>query len=230
MLKKYRAEVFDKVVELGFKPEDFHIREIEKNSFSSMLSVAIVQNPKLRFEFHQAPTSFHNFQYCYVQYAPHYPKTNLTPSGTMGFQGVLEKFEYWIIESLKLFWEEVNSQDKWELYKSGELNIDSDYIEFEEEEYFTQEERNEIKSKIETTKAHLIEQYEFNDTQIAIINSKLDYLIEKSESMSKFDWTNFAIGIVANIITALTLDTAVGNKVGQILLEIFRNIKSIGAG
>lgn len=75
---------------------------------------------------------------------------------------------------------------------------------------------NELKLLIQTNLKTTGEEQE-------VVAERLNYLIDASKRLNKFDWKSLAVSTLINISVALTLDTAKGH----LLFELFKKVFSV---
>ena len=83
---------------------------------------------------------------------------------------------------------------------------------------FTSSERVALRRSLSIAKEEIRRQLQPTSDEMEHISSRLDYLAEASERLSRFDWKGLFIGIVTSIAVNLTVDT----NSGQVLLKIFQ--------
>jgi hypothetical protein len=71
---------------------------------------------------------------------------------------------------------------------------------------FTENEKEQLKLALNDLKILIIEKFTETQSQIDLVSQNVNYLIEKVESLNKFDWKSVAMSVVVNICTSLMLD------------------------
>jgi hypothetical protein len=100
---------------------------------------------------------------------------------------------------------EISQPDLWEevyKYQTPEIGRPSEDT---NNSSFTFTEVEHIQLKMEEIRAYLLKNYAKNDTQIKLVNEKLDYLIQSSKKFGRKDWLNIAIGTLVTLSSALAL-------------------------
>lgn len=100
-------------------------------------------------------------------------------------------------------------------------------INFEDTDEFTDEEKYQIKQAINKLKATSKQQLELSGDQSKLLNDKLDYLIEAVDRSNKFDWKSIAVGMISNIIVALSFDTNKGKHLWALFMDAMKSIPKL---
>lgn len=81
-----------------------------------------------------------------------------------------------------------------------------EYGQFEYEEKFTTEERKVLKSGIENLRQKISVEFDLTDYKLNLINTKLDELSTKVDSINKFDFKSAFFGLMVNIASSVLYD------------------------
>ncbi len=133
------------------------------------------------------------------------------------WDGVLASFRKWL-DYLK---REIVLEDKWKRLKE-EIEL----IGFKSEQdnnRFSFKEVKEIENKIELLKSKIGQIENLSSDSILVINDKLDFLVEQSKVLTKFDWKSFFIGTMLNIVISFMIPPDVSKAIWGAISEVFKN-------
>lgn len=222
MRKKYKNEIFNFLNSIKLGKENFDIEEyVEKNILKTII---VYKETPFEFKIRTSPTSFDLFDYQFVTFSPTYETTPLYPqSGWTNFVEVFESLENWVNNHVAEYIEELQIPDLWSEYKKGNTTLRFNEIDFENQEIFNFEEKEQIRMAINELKLLIHKNIETSEEEQQLVNNRLDYLIEAMNRLNKFDWKSVALSTTMSISIALSLDTIKG----QILFDLFKNVFSI---
>ena len=144
-----------------------------------------------------------------------------------GIEGILNELQMWLDNNVKAFLRENTEIDLWEEYKNGEKILDISKIDFDDRTTFSLEERSQIKLAINDLKLLIQRKFEIDNNEKASVNRRLDYLIEASERLNKFDWKSLAISTIMSISITLSLDTVRGQQLFEMFKQLFSMIPKL---
>jgi hypothetical protein len=128
-------------------------------------------------------------------------------------------FKYW----LKYLKREIQLEDKWEKLNS---EIQSLQLYKEEGDFlnskFTVPEYLEIKQKIFLLKEG-IAKLELLPEQIALLNDKLDLVLDLTTQLGRFDWKSLFIGTIVSIIIQLGVTQDNAKAIWALIKQVFHN-------
>jgi hypothetical protein len=219
MRKKYSNQLFLKIKELGYEPIDFKVTEDITEELPS--KILQFRDTPFYFTIRNETNSFDLFDYKYTIFAPNYPDSDYSPSsGFAYFDLVLQGFNDWIKTEVKEYLYEETEPDLWDNYNMQDKSLNFENINFEDLESFTNQEKSQILMSINELKLLIHKEIVTSDKEQLLINARLDYLIEATERLNKYDWKGLVISTLIGITTTLTLDT----QKGQLLIELFKRI------
>ncbi|WBL26752.1 hypothetical protein [Zunongwangia sp. HGR-M22] len=227
MRVKYRNQLYRIITENNFEPQDFEILE---KSIDNLPSIILkYKNSPFEFVIRNSMNSYELFDYQYTEYGPQYNLSAIYPNSEFTeFETVLSEFEDWLYTTLKEYIEDQNEIDLWSQIKFNRESLDINSINFENKERFLIEERKQISLAINELKFLINERFETNENEQKIINDRLEYLIEATERLNKYDWKSLVISTLLSISIALSLDTNKGKLLFELFRKVFLQIQTIG--
>jgi hypothetical protein len=222
MKKKYRNELFQLINKAGFNQDDFSLTEDNIQG----LPAVILQYKKTPFRFiiRNSRESFEDFDYKFVSFGPGYSMTDIQPqSSYANFDTVYANVERWLNLDVKEYIEDESEPDLWTEFKRGNKTINIDRIDFNDKGNFSYDEKRQISMAVNELKLLIHNGIQTNQEEQKLVNERLDYLIEASGRLNKFDWKSLAISTLISISIALSLDT----QKGQMLFDLFKKVFSV---
>jgi hypothetical protein len=222
MRKKYKNEIFNFLNSIKLGTENFDIEERIEDDIQE--TNIVYTGTQLEFKIRTSNASYELLDYRYVKFSPTYDITDFyPPKGWTDFKTVFESFKFWINNHVNEYVEELQIPDLWSAYKNGNKSFRFEEMDFEDQDKFRVEEKEQIEMSINELKLLIHKNLETSDEEQQLVNNRLDYLIEAMNRLNKFDWKSVAISTIMSISIALSLDTSKG----QILFELFKKIFSI---
>lgn len=196
MRLKYKNELFKKIQEWGYNANLFTVDNTDKNCLITL------KNTPLSYHI-ENKISFDIFYIEHVTYSPEW----FTQTGTCRFiDELLEDFQFWLKNHVDAYIADQTSIDLWDIFTNNNQSQNLNCIDFSTSEEFTEDEKIQMRLLMNEFKHLLIERLDLQEEQIKIVNVRLDYLIEATKRLNKFDWKGCAINSLMSIITALSLD------------------------
>jgi hypothetical protein len=224
MRKKYKNQIFELIKNSDFQIDNFDVTEEEGTASKLPQTVFQYNNSPLKFIIRNASDSFEKFDYQYVPFAPRFIMTKLYPPGNWAsFDSVFNVFKLWLKDHVTGYSEDETEVDLWKQFKNGNEFINIEKIDFNERSLFSSDERKQIKASINEFKLLVKSEFKTTKAQQDVIVEMLDYLVDASQRLPKFDWKGLALNILVNISIALTLDTAKG----QLLFQLFKKVFNV---
>ena len=127
-----------------------------------------------------------------------------------------------VYEWLKFLKRELDEPDLWGILSGEKILLDTITNINDKNEKFTDDEIKLISQNIEELKEFLISKQEFNEHSIKFIESNLAYLVDASSRLGKKDWITITLGIIANIIISLSLNTNIAREFLHKAGELFK--------
>lgn len=224
MRKKHRNIILQIIKDHKISPLKFEILEgISDDKFELSTTTFKYKDSPFFFEIRTSNDSYELFDYRFVLYGPKFPITDYYPEDSFEkFEIVANDFDDWIEKQIIEYEEDKFEPDLWADYITGSGNIDINQINFNDKTQFSTDEQRQVGLAINEVK-YLVEKY-FDPTEreLILINERLNYLIDSSQNLNKFDWKSLLFSTIIGIATTLTLDT----EKGKLLLELFRKVFS----
>lgn len=230
MRNKYKNGILKIIEEVGFSPTNFTLSEnIQKGEDEDYNITSFrYKNSPFIFDVRISGRSFEEMDYRYVQYGPNFEFTELLPEDSYtDFDSIANAFKSWLYQNVKEYEEDQFEPDLWADYQNGQSSVDIGQIDFNDKSAFSLNERKQVGLAINEIK-YLIEKH-FNpvEDQLKLINERLDYLVESSNKLNKFDWKSLLFSTILGIATTLTLDTEKGKQLFNFFKQVFSSIKLI---
>lgn len=134
------------------------------------------------------------------------------------WEDLISSFEDWLVYLKR----EVGASDEWGLIQDEINNLYTIGSTGKDDTKFTTEEYKVLEVKIEELKDK-IAKLDLLESQLEIINKKLDDLLIKAKSMNKIDWKNLLVGSVLSLIFQLSIDTNTGREIFGLAKNLFQN-------
>ena len=178
MRLKHKNELFKKIQEWGYNVNLFTVDNTDKNCLITL------KNSPLSFHITNE-VSFDSFHFKYVTYSPEW----FIQTGNCRFIGILlEDFQFWLKDHVNAYIEDQTSIDLWDIFTNNNRSQNLNYIDFSTSEKFTEDEKIQTQLLMNEFKNLLIERFDLQEEQIKIVNARLDYLVEATKRLNKFDW------------------------------------------
>lgn len=222
MRKKYRNELFNLINEVGFNQNEFDLTENNQEKIHT--TTIEYRNSPFKFIIRSHPTSFEYFEYQYTPYGPSFELTEIEPiNGYIQFNKIYNEVKDWIKYTIKEYIEDENEPDLWSEFKRGNKTLNINKIDFNEKSAFSLDEKKQILMSVNELKLLIHKSFLTSYEEQNLVIERLDYLIEASERLNKFDWKSLAVSTLMSITIALSLDT----QKGQILFDLFIKVFSV---
>lgn len=222
MRKKYRNELFHLITELGFNPDEFDLIEDTEKEFPT--TTISYKNTPLKFIIRNSPENYEYFDYQYTPYGPGYVLTDFEPLNDFtDFNTTYSVLKGWLKYTIKGYNEDAQEPDLWSEFKKGNKTLNINQIDFNDKSTFSLDEKKQILMAINELKSLIHKNLQTTQEQQNLVIDRLNYLIEASERLNKFDWKSLAISTLMSITIALSLDT----QKGQVLFDLFTKVFSV---
>lgn len=227
MLKTHQNRIFKLIQELNLDITEFSINDYSIEQGNKIFEV-LINKEGFSFSFQRSLDNYHLFKTSYTKFTPNKLRTTWEPLNEFySFERALELFKNWLTVELKEYWEESSTPNLWKQYSYfGNWNS-FDQNEFEKEEQFTEQEKNEIIKALEEIKVKLIEKFFFDQSKINLVDVRISYLQDKTEKSTKIDWKNLALATFIGIVTNLTTDVETGHKIWLLIITILERMPEL---
>lgn len=206
MLKKYTNQLLDLIIAEGFNINEFNLSRDQNHKMGDAAVIELVSS-KLKFNI-LPQNSFNNFKVQFTLFRPNYV-TIERPLQTREFiqiDGVKRFLKVWLNKEVKPFLKNKETPDHWKIIKKNPLVIEG--INFNENEPFSVDEQESLKSGLDEIKFLVKQNFELNKKQIALTYKKINYLIDATKRLNKTDWKIICITTVGAIAYDLAFDDA----------------------
>lgn len=225
MRKKYKNEFFYKIKELGFTPDDFTLIEDTEEDHTTYIKY---KETPFMFTINNSNESYDEFECLYVLYAPGFPDSEMFPERNyFEFSSVLNKFNHWVMRHIKEYELDEFEPDLWSEYKNGNNSLNFNDIDCNDKDLFSISERKQISMSINELKLLINKNFETSVEEQNLINERLEYLINSTKKLNKFDWKSLTLSTVIGIATTLTLDVEKGKLLFELFRQVFSTIRNI---
>jgi len=221
MLKKYKNGFLEIIQRNKFDPKVFEVTEDDTAAFKPF--VLQVKDTPFRFVTRSSDRDFHVFDCAYTEFAPRFPLSSYMPTGWGGIEFVYTKFEQWLNSDLKEYFNEQVTPDLWEQISSQEsliplpLPSDQDFTNYSEEE------KSQLRLALSEFRLLIAETFKPTQEQLKTIDARLNYASDALDRLNRFDWKSILISTTLAISIALSLDTARGRLLFELLKRILSN-------
>lgn len=216
LLKSQQNELFDMIIEIGLSPSLFEIESANdpRRFRDDEVTAFKARGSQYFFMF----ALYHSGQHA-VEFSPgNHTISEYYKSGPT-WEDQKQLFGNW----LSYLKRELIQPDKWaDMLKYGQsvaLVLDSS-----EEWHFSDQEVQEIIAASEFAKARAALLLDLSNDQIKLIGERLDYICEKTKSLSKLDWKNIMAGALVGLMVDLSLSPQKASMLWEILREAFQRI------
>lgn len=117
--------------------------------------------------------------------------------------------------------------DLWSEYKNGNNSLNFNDIDCNDKDLFSISERKQISMSINELKLLINKNFETSVEEQNLINERLEYLINSTKKLNKFDWKSLTLSTVIGIATTLTLDVEKGKLLFELFRQVFSTIRNI---
>lgn len=220
MRRKYKNQLFQLLASSKFGIEGFDILESQEID-GHPADVIYLNDTPFHFIIRNNPEDFNLFDVSYIQYAPEFPRSDIfPPSDYINFDIVCTFLDDWLARHISEFFLDKEEPDLWAEFRNTEKTTYLNEIDFDSQSNFSYDEQRQIELSLKELKLLISTSLKTSNEQQELVNARLDYLIEATKRLNKFDWKGIALSAILSISTALSLDT---NK-GQLLFELFRRV------
>ncbi len=220
ILKKYKNQLFQFLKDHPIGFNNFELIESEN---------------ALKLEYKNTPFFFvingdvdFDLFYCScISFQNGYPHIDLSRGNSEPFSDIIGQLKYWINNDLAAYNEEREAIDLWEEYNKGETLLDIEQIDFGDKTNFSIDEQKQIALSINELKSLIQANFAINSAQLALVNARLDYLIESSQRLNRFDWKSIAVNTIISISVAMSFDTQQGTQLFELFKQVFRIVPAL---
>ncbi|HBV85312.1 MAG TPA: hypothetical protein DEF42_01255 [Desulfosporosinus sp.] len=220
MLKRDKNGLLQILEELDFDIGQFEA--LEENMDDSYAFVIKLKESPLKFWARNNPSSFTEYDCAYIMFGPEYSRTEYRPQNNWfdNIYDVYNEFREWLLNHVKLYLEELSAPDLWS-NQSDNPQAAFGMSEYEDFTMFTNEERVELEDAVRRFRYRIQETFEPTQDEFALIDSKLNYLLESADRLNKFEWKSVLLSTLIGIATTMSLDASSGRTLLYIAKQVF---------
>jgi hypothetical protein len=233
MFKKHKNGLLRIIVKNGLDPKQFDAKESKTGR--DEVFVLSVRNTPSRFEVHNYGTNQDSFWHNYPRYERSFSESLAhffsegrfakDNSDSHTINQLYRVFEQWVQREAKEYIEDLQLTDLWEQMSYQQTIIGGSVFEDEEMSDFSEEEKVRLRRALEDFRSHITATFKPNQEQQQVIEDRLKYLSTALDKLNRFDWKSVLISATLSISVALTLDTAGGKMLFDLLSKVFSNIR-----
>jgi len=220
ILKRYKNELFFYIKESKYGLDAFNFVEDDKT-----LTINF-KNIPFRFIIESNPKDNHSFGYSYTKFLKDFPLDESLIHWVQ-FEQTLTVFHNWLQGDVQDYISEQNEIDLLDEYQKGQTILNIQDVDFDDKTNFGNDEKIQIKLAINDLKLLIHQQFEITEPEQEAVIARLDYLIEASNRLNKFDWKSLAINTIISISITLSLDTEKGRQLFELFKKVFKIIPQI---
>lgn len=228
MLKKYKNEVYQIIKEkFSLDTNRFIISDFEENQ--NPVTEIKVLGSEMSFHFYNSLSSWDHFRYRGTIFKPVLSIGELVPplNNTQVFdkEKVFKQFENWIEAQVIPFIEEMDSIDHWNNFQF-EQNIfsllDGNSL---DNAPFTTNQIQYINNSTNVLRESIVERINPTEAQMQYITERLDYLVDATERLGKFDWYGVFLSTLISIAINMGVDTGTPQVLYELVKQAFSSFK-----
>ncbi|MDC8098605.1 hypothetical protein [Chryseobacterium rhizosphaerae] len=226
MLKKYKNEVYQIIKEIfSLDTNRFTISDFEERQ-SPVTEIKVVDS-EMRFHFFNPMSSWEQFRYRYTAFRPILSITEFIPNNSqiLNKDETFKHFENWIKNHAAPFIEEMDSIDHWSNFQF-EQNIfsllDANAL---DNAPFTIHQIQYITSSTNVLRESIAEIINPTEMQMQYITERLDYLVDATERLGKFDWYGVFLSTLISIAINMGVDTGTPQVLYELVKQAFSSFK-----
>ena len=237
MLLQHRNHWLDLIKEAGFDPALFsvHTQRDPTGPFTVLEDdrIFVIQVPDSPLEFYirQTPDDFDTFTTNNTEYKPGYPMRITRDDFFQGhsvypLRNVDAQLREWLQNVVRRYLLEKSSDDLWAHLAQLGLQPAAASIPPADLEHFSQTEKQQISAGLGDFKRLVAEQVDPLKVQLATLNERIDYLVDRLDKLNRFDWKAQAFSTIVSIAVNLAVDTQTGKQ----LVTLFQQALHFIAG
>lgn len=225
MLKEYKNHLLKLIEEANLDPAQFTASE--DNSGTSSKFIVEYNNTGHKCHIVVNPRSYHHFWINYTTYNPGFPwifiEDHQRQIYNNSIEGVKDYFTRWLVE-VKKYIDESFAPDLWKQLENQNQLLKPLELDEIDTKLFDEDEKAQIRLIVGEFLQQLNETFKPTNEQQQLINKRLDYLIESTDRLNRFDWRAIALTTIFAIITTLSLDTDKGKQLFDLFKKLFSGI------
>jgi len=183
----------------------------------------LLRNTELRFEVSQDPKNFNLFFMYHSQYQPDYPLTG--PIGNNNsISKVIGQIGHWLRNVVEPYLQEIKLSQEWNSFENNIFFDGSFNSEVNDLSNLTDSEIKFLESAVSQIKSEIRVEFEPPVERMKEIDKKLDYLVESTDRLNRFDLKGAIVNTMLSIGINLGVDTESGKTLFKIFTDAFNSI------
>ncbi|MDR6546546.1 hypothetical protein J2810_002605 [Chryseobacterium rhizosphaerae] len=226
MLKKYKNEVYQIIKEkFNLDTGRFTITDFEERQ-SPITEIKVIDS-EMCFQFFNPFSSWEQFRYRYTAFRPILSISEFIPNNSqiLNEDETFKHFENWIRNHAVPFIEEMDSIDRWNNFQF-EQNIftllDANIL---DNAPFTTHQIQYITSSTNVLRESIVERINPTEAQMQYIMERLDYLVDATDRLGKFDWYGVFLSTLISIAINMGVDTGTPQVLYELVKQAFSSFK-----
>ncbi len=220
MLKKYKNSLHEIIAKHGVDPRVFE--PLERSFEGHPAFILRVRETDLRFIMRSKTDNNHALDCLYTRYLPDFPLSPFFPHGEWGKIDLInEKFNKWVERHVQDYLNDLFEPDLWEQLRNQEVTISGSELSEDDTAKFSDEEKVQLRLLLNEFRLVVAETFKPNSEQMRVVDNRLHYLSESLERLNRFDWRSVLLTTTLSISVALSLDTARGKILFDLLKKVF---------
>jgi hypothetical protein len=223
MLKKYKNGFFDLIQKSGFDPKLFDVSEETIHDHDGF--IITVRNSLLKFIARNNKLNRHELDCSYTRFLKNFPQAGYFPqSGWEDIEFVYTHFEKWLKEDLQDYLDEAITPDLWEQANFQRPLMSTAGFEKQDTSNYSDEEKAQLRLALSEFRLLIAENFKPTEEQMHVIDERLDYVSSALDRLNRFDWKSILLSTTISISIALSLDTARGKLLFDLLRRVLSNV------
>lgn len=241
MLRKHKNELLDIVKNCGINPILLSAGDEKTKGVKAF--VVRVNDSALKFSVCCAPESFEKYKIAFITFTPGYISTKVgrqVPAslskdlkryvlnrtapldGYLKFKKVRAWFTYWLNGHVKHFIDDSSTPDLWsQVAKQAEM-VPTTIGNGRDTQGYSEDEKRQLRLSIKDFRLLIVKEFQPSTAEMEAIDTRLGYLSEALDRLSRFDWRNVTVTTIMSISIALSLDS----EKGKLLFDLFKKVFS----
>lgn len=220
ILKKYKNQLFQTLKESPIGIDNFEMVDDDETI------ILKIKNTPFQFVIKATTSNLHRFSTEYTKFLKTFPLIDRS-RGTEDFHTTLIFLNEWLTDEVQEYLNEQRDIDLWKEFQKGQTILNIQAIDFDDKTFFSVDEKAQIRLAINDLKLLIQKQFQTTELEQGAIIERLDYLIEASSRLNKFDWKSLAINTIISISITLTLDADKGQQLFELFKKVFKIIPQL---
>lgn len=201
--KKHTNELLKVLLAEGQDVNRFGLKELVTNYPGGIVEIRYNDSP-MYFRIYPANADdFYFYKIVYSTFSPTYSE-KYDNSRQLTLDEVKDDLAHWLKSEIAKYIDNECDIDYWKIIRENPFTIES--IDFSKNEPFSLEEREQLQIGLEEIKVLVAQNFGLDQSELGIVNKKIDYLIEATKRLDKTDWKGIAISTIIAIVYDLSLD------------------------